>query len=226
MAVRGIKKKEGERLDDETIGRVAHSLANESGYTKKKACEELNISYNVGRLNRIIEEYEKKLEYTRRRFEQNKGQPFSDLEIQELVADYLNGDSVAKIADQLYRTSHIIKKKIADLNLPERSRKPTYQNPDMIPDEAVAEEFEIGELVWAARYNAVAEIRGRRENGIDSLIYSIYVFGKHNEFAYQPWWELGKLEIVKKLNIPVEKFIKTEKPNFRYRVDDEGRTVY
>ena len=225
MAVRGIKKKEGERLDDETIGRVAHSLAHEQGYTKKKACEELNISYNVGRLNRIIEEYEKKLEYTKRRFQQNKGQPFSDLEIQELVADYLNGDSVAKIANQLYRTSHIVKKKIADLNLPERSRKPTYQNPDMIPDEAVAEEFEIGELVWSARYNAVAEIRGRRENGIDSLVYSIYVFGKHNEFAYQPWWELGKLEVVKKLNIPVEKFIKTEKPNFAYRVDDEGRTI-
>ena len=49
--------------------------------------------------------------------------------------------------------------------------------------------------------------------------YSIFVFGKHNEFAYQPWWELGKLDIVKQHNIPVEKFIKTEKSNFNYRID-------
>ena len=225
MARRGIKKQEHERLDDTTISRVVHSLAHEKGYTKKKACEELNISYNTQRLNRIIEDYNQRIEFTKKRFEQNKGQPFSEIEIQELVADYLNGDSVAKIAEQLYRTTHIVKKKIADLGLPERTRKPTYWNPDMIPDEAVAKEFEIGELVWAARYNAVAEIRGRRENGIDSLVYSIFIFGKHNEFAYQPWWELGKLDIVKKLEIPVEKFIKTEKPNFAYRVDDEGRTL-
>jgi transposase len=223
MAIRGVKKKEHERLDDATISRVAHSLDHEKGYTKKKACEDLNISYNVGRLNRIIQEYKDRLEYTRKRYENNKRQPFSELEIQEIVTDYLNGDSVSSIAGALYRSVHTIKTKIRELNLPERSRKPTYQNPDLIPDEAVSEAFEVGELVWSARYNSVAEIRNVWEK--DEKVYSIFVFGKHNEFAYQPWWELGKLEVVKRFNLTPEKFIKTEKPNFSYRVDDEGRTI-
>ena len=227
---RGIKKKEGERLDDATISRVAHSLDHEQGYTKKRACEELNISYNTQRLNRIIQEYKDKLEYAKKRYEMNKRQPFSDLEIQELVTDYLNGASVSSISNSLYRSAHIIKKKIGELNLPERSKRPTYQNPDLIPDEAVAEKFEEGELVWAARYNAVAEIRGvvafdNPEYNKEDAIYRIFVFGKHNEFAYQPWWELGKLEVVKRFNLTYDKFVKTDKPIFAYRVDDEGRTI-
>lgn len=223
MAARGVKKKEGERLDDATVGRVAHSLEHENGYTKKRACEELNISYNTGRLDRIIQEYKDRIEYTKKRFEANKGRSFSELELQELVTDYLNGDSIATISNNLYRSAHIIKKKIAELSLPERSKKPTYWNPDLIPDEAVSEHFEPGELVWAARYNAVAEIR-QRSAGPD-YFYRIFVFGKHNEFAYQPWWELGKLDVVKKFNLTPDKFIKTEKPNFSYRVDDGGRTI-
>ena len=112
MAARGIKKKDGERLDDATISRVAHSLDHETGYTKKRACEELNISYNTTRLNRIIQEYKDRVEYTKKRYEANKGRPFSELELQELVTDYLNGDSIATIANNLYRSAHIIKKKI------------------------------------------------------------------------------------------------------------------
>lgn len=220
MARHGIKKKDHEKLDDATVGRVANSLDHEQGYTKKKACEELNISYNVGRLNRIIQEYKDKLEYAEKRYQNNKGQPFSELEIEEIVADYLNGESVASIARNLYRSVHSVKKKIADLHLPERTKNCSYQNPDLIPDEAVSETFEKGELVWSARYNAVAEIQGTFDNA-----YSIYVFGKYNQFAYQPWWELGKLEAIKRFNLPVEKFIKTEKPNFAYRVDDYGVAI-
>jgi hypothetical protein len=218
MARRGVKKREYEKLDDATIGRVVSLLEGENPITKKVACETLNISYNTSRLAKIIQEYKDKLEFRKIRFSQNKGKPFSDLEIQELVADYLNGSSIASIADSLYRSNHTIKKKIRDLNLPERTVGATYQNPDIIPDEAVAETFEIGELVWSARYGAVAEIRAGSE-WYQGEIYSIWVFGKHNEFAYQPWWELGKLDIVSKLGIPAEKFVNTEKPNFAYRID-------
>ena len=224
MAKRGLKKQEHERLDDATLERVIHSLDHEKGYTKKKACEELNISYNTTRLNKILQDYKDRLEYTRKRYEQNKGVPFLDLEIAQMVADYLNGESIAAIARKLFRTTHIVKKKILDMGLPERTTSSDYRNPDMIPDEAVSQNFEKGELVWSARYNAVAEIRGWLEINYDK-VYKIFVFGKHNEFAYQPWWELGKLDIVKKLDIPVEKFITTEKPTFAYRVDDSGNTI-
>lgn len=218
MARKGVKRRDYERLDDATISRVVSLLEQTQPITKKAACEMLNISYNTSRLNKIIQEYKDKLEFREKRFKQNKGKPFSSFDIEELVSDYLNGDSVSSIADSLYRSVHTIKKKIEELGLPERTKSPSYQNPDIIPDEAVAENFEKAELVWAARYNAVCEIRSM-SMGDNGPIYLIFVFGKHNEFAYQPWWELGKLEILKKYNIPVEKFIKYEKPQFAYRIN-------
>jgi hypothetical protein len=221
MAKRGIRKKEDERLDDATVGRVISLMESGEISTKKAACEYLNISYNTTRLNRILEEYKDKLEFRKKRFQQNKGQPFTELEIENMVVDYLCGDSMTQIANSLYRSVHVVRKKLKELHLPERNKKTTYWNADMIPDEAVSKIFEPGELVWAARYGAVAEIRKVKwaKNMSDDNIYSIFVFGKHNEFAYQPWWELGKLEVVKRFKLPVEKFVKYEKPNFGYRIE-------
>jgi hypothetical protein len=217
MAQRRIKKKDHERLDDATLGRVVLLLEQEKPITKKEACETLNISYNTTRLNKIIQEYKDKQEWRAKRFEMNRGKSFSDLEIKDLVTDYLNGASISNIADSLYRSAHIVRKKIQELNLPERIKDANYQNPSIIPDEAVAETFEIGELVWSARYNAVAEVRGVWQKSDE--IFSIFVFGKHNQFAYQPWWELGKLDAVEKFGLTVDKFIKTEKSPFQYRID-------
>lgn len=217
---RGIKKQDHERLDDVTLSRVVSLLEQEKPITKKAACETLNIKYNTKRLNDIILDYKDKLAFREKRFKANKGQPFSELEIQEMVVNYLNGDSITSIAEGLFRSIHMVKRKLKELHLPERTKKPTYHKPDMIPDEAVSEDFDIGELVWSARYNAVAEIRqyfSIKDYG--SGVALIFVFGKHNEFAYQPWWELGKLEVVERLNLPVEKFVKTEKSNFNYRID-------
>lgn len=220
MARRGIKKQDHEKLDDATIARVVSLLESEKPITKKAACETLNIRYNTKRLGDIIQEYKDKLEFRKKRFKANKGQPFTDLEIQEMVIDYLNGESISSIADSVYRSTHIVKRKLKELHLPERTKKPTYQKPDLIPDEAVDEVFDLGDLIWSARYNAVAEIVGildEREGG--ETVYRIWVFGKHNEFAYQPWWELGKLEVIKRFNLKAEKFVKTEKPQFQYRIN-------
>jgi len=216
VAKRGVKKKEHERLDDKTLGLVVSLLEQEKPITKKEACERLNIRYDTRRLGNIIQEYKDKIEFAKRRRAANRGQPFTDLEIQEMVADYLNGESITKISESLFRSVGIVKKKLSELHLPERTRAPTYFKPDMIPEEAVSESFEVGELVWSARYNAVAEVV-KLPSKLNA--HQLFVFGKHNEFAYQPWWELGKLEIVKKHNIPVEKFIKTEKSPFNYRID-------
>jgi len=220
MALRGVKKKDFERLDDATVARVVLLLEQEKPITKKAACQTLNISYNTKRLGNIIQEYKDKLAFTKKRFAANKGLPFSDLEIKEMVVNYLNGDSITSIAENLYRSVHRVKIKLKELHLPERTKKPTYQNPDMIPEESVSKEFKVGEIVWSARYNAVAEIvQTWGVNKFDADTFLIWVFGKHNEFAYQPWWELGKLEVVKRLNIETEKFIKTQKSTFNYRID-------
>jgi hypothetical protein len=221
MARRGVKKRDYEKLDDATIGRVVSLLEAENPITKKAACETLCISYNTKRLGSIIQEYKDNIAFRKKRYAATKGTPFSELELQELVTDYLCGESMVTIANNLYRSIHIVKRKISELHLPERTKDSSYWNPEMIPDEMVSQVFDLGELVWSARYNAVAEVSGilHEEEGAGDTVYRIWVFGKTNEFAYQPWWELGKLEVVKRFNLQAEKFVKTDKPNFRYRIE-------
>lgn len=215
MARRGVKKRDFEKLDDATISRVVQLLEQDQPITKKAACEMLNISYNTARLAKIIQEYKDKIAYQERRFKENRGKPFNDLEAKDLIVGYLSGESIASLARSNYRTTHSVKVFLQKHNLPLRSSDATYQRPDLMPDEMVADSFDVGELVWSSRYNAVAEIRKQYSDDV----YSIWVFGKHNEFAYQPVWELGKLDILKKLSLRDDEFVNTEKPNFAYRID-------
>jgi len=220
VAKRGIKKRDYEKLDDLTINRVVLILEAEKPITKKVACEILNISYNTARLGRIIEEYEERIAYTKKRLKTNRSKPFTDYEIKEMVINYLSGDSITSIAKSLYRSTYVIKSHLESLNLPIRSKKATYHKPDLIPDEMISEYFEIHEYVWSARYNCVAQIMvslGTMEPNFEGL-YSIWTFGKHNQFAMQPWWELGKLGILKQFKLKDDEFQNTEQPNFNYRI--------
>jgi hypothetical protein len=61
--------------------------------------------------------------------------------------------------------------------------------------------------VWSARYNCVAQIMHKVDDSAEhGKIYSIWVFGKHNEKAMQPWYELGKLDILKELGVTDKDF--------------------
>jgi transposase len=221
MARRGVKKKDFERLDDATIARVVLLLEQEKPVTKKAACEILNISYNTTRLNRILDEYKDKIEFTKKRKAIMRGKPFTDMELKDMVVSYLSGDSISKLAESMYRSIHVVKRKIKDLHLPERSTTSTYHNPDMMPDEMVADTFEIGELVWSARYNCVVEIKQlwNKTTFHGTNIYGIWIYGKHNEFGFQPAEELGKLNVLKQFTLRDDEFVTTDKSPFNYRID-------
>jgi len=215
MARRGIRKKDFERLDDSTVGRVVSLLEQDSPITKKAACEMLNISYNTKRLGTILQDYKDKIEFSKLRLKQNRGKPFTNIDLRELVVDYLSGASVSQIASNLFRSIHVIKAKIKELHLPERDSKHTYHKPGLIPDEMLSDTYIEGELVWSARYNAVAEIMKELSPGI----YRIYVFGAREQFAIQPNYELGKLDILKTLNLKDGEFRQNNELNISYRVD-------
>lgn len=200
MAKGKVKAKDHEKLDDAHIERVVQLLA--EGGTKKAACEILNISYNTTRLNKILDEYNGKKEYQEKRRKQLRGKPFDEHEVRYTILNYLKGDSISELARSQYRTIQGVKKVLAEYNIPERDGSHTYWNPTVIPDDAISKDFNEGELVWSARYNCVAEIRHR----LNDETYSIWVFGKHNESAYQPYWELGKLDILQKLGVTKDDF--------------------
>ena len=84
-----VKKKEHEKLTQENIQHVMNLLSGERPITKKEACEILNISYNTTRLNRIIEDFQDKLNFRAKRKAQLKGKPASKEEIKDAIMSYL-----------------------------------------------------------------------------------------------------------------------------------------
>ena len=213
MAKRGVKKKDHERLDDSTVCRVIDLLAADKPITKKAACEILNISYNPARFNKIIQEYKDNLEYGKRRRSALKGTPIEGLELQDLVVSYLKGEPLASISRRFFRSVHVLKAKIKDIHLPEKETKPDYRYPALMPEEMVAEKFDVGEYVWSAKYSCVVEIVKDRGNGV----YDIYIFGKYMQFGIQAVHELGKLDILKQFKLRDDDF-QTATQDFNMRI--------
>jgi len=120
----------------------------------------LNISYNTARLSSIIDEYNGQKEYVQLRKSQNRGKPASDMEISEVIRDYLSGDSIAAIAKSLFRSSGFVKSIVERVGIPNRGvSKEERSIVGYLPEECVAEDFAPGEIVWSARHHAPAEIR-------------------------------------------------------------------
>ena len=158
-----VKKKDWENLSPSNIEKVITLLNPQDGgrpITKKEACSILNISYNTARLASIIDEHLGHKEYVQLRKSQNRGKPATDMEISEVIRDYLQGDSIATIAKSLYRSSGFVKSIVERVGIPSRGvSKEERLSIGYLPEECVAEEFSPGEIVWSARHHAPAEIR-------------------------------------------------------------------
>ena len=156
MAVRGVRAKKSEKLDDANLARVQEALNSDSPITKKEACEMLNISYNTTRLNKILAEHDETMEHRARRKAQLKGTKATEDEIKSVIEWYLNETPISEIATSMYRSSTFVKNIINRVGVPEKRPK-TEQGGGAkvgyLPDECVSESFEEGEKVWCARYD-------------------------------------------------------------------------
>ena len=158
-----IKSKSYEKLDFDNIERVIGFLSQDNPITKKEACEILNIRYNTTRLQRIIDEHNDLKHYRDTRRNQNKGKRASKDEIKSVVQSYLEGDNISEIATSNYRSNAFVKGIIQRVGVPEKLSKEAHSKVyrhkyQMLPEECVSEEFEVGELVWSVRDNGIAKI--------------------------------------------------------------------
>ena len=133
MAIRGIRKKAGEKLDEANLNRVSALLNQDNPITKKEACEMLNISYNTTRLSRILDEHNEVVSFREVRKSQNRGKKATTLEIKEAIESYLNGETVSDISKRLFRSTTFVKNILDRVGVPEKYLKqnekaqPTYQ---------------------------------------------------------------------------------------------------
>lgn len=184
--------KDSEKLDDASMERVI-KLLEEKG-TKKAACQILNISYNTTRLDRLIETYkEKKVKDAERRLEK-RGKPASKEEASFIITEYLEGATVDSISKSLFRGVQFVHNILEFYGIPKRNSSPDYFHPALIPEISMAESFEPGEIVYAARYDSLAKVV--KEVACPSgKTYRIYLKSERfREFAYQPVWELASLK--------------------------------
>jgi hypothetical protein len=190
-------KKEHENLDKPNMLKVIELLEAEKPITKKAACEILNITYNTPRLAKLIKEFKDREDSNKRLRDKLKGTPLSLSEVTIIVEEYLNGTPVSTISELTYRPTSLINKCVKELNVPLRTADASYQQPYFIEQDAISEEYIKDDLVYAARYQCPALIE-KRYDSKDGPIYTIYLLGKLQCYASQPFWELADLRKIQR----------------------------
>ena len=173
-----IKTRKHENLTETNIQHVIELLKDEKPITKKEACSILNISYNTTRLNKIIEDHQETVAYRERRKAQNKGKGATEMEIKQVVNFYLDGSNISDIAKSLYRSPAFIKAIIDRVGIPQKLAMTDYEGRKnaILPEQCVAEEFEVGEKIWAVRQNYPAIVqREVQEEKAEERGYKIYL---------------------------------------------------
>lgn len=173
-----IKTRKHENLTETNIQHVIELLKDEKPITKKEACSILNISYNTTRLNKIIEDHQETVAYRERRKAQNKGKGATEMEIKQVVNFYLDGSNISDIAKSLYRSPAFIKAIIDRVGIPQKLAMTDYEGRRnaILPEQCVAEEFEVGEKIWAVRQNYPALVeREVQEEKAEERGYKIYL---------------------------------------------------
>lgn len=197
MAVtkKSVKVKDTEDLSDTNIEKVIALLSAEKPCTKKDACTILKIAYNTTRLQTIIDNFLAKKAKTAEMRATKSGTPPTQAEIEYCVQSYLAGDPVSTIAEALYRASSFVDKILVKTGTPKRSVGWSYFEPNLIPEEATKESFEVSEKVWSARYESLATVLSEVKNQPHtSKVYKVYLEDeKWQQYAYQPAEELASL---------------------------------
>lgn len=194
MAKRGIKVKVGEDLSPTNVERVIEALSADKPITKKAACEMLRITYNTTRLNRIIEEYQERIAFVKKRKAQMRNKPLDTSDKQYVVQEYLSGTSITEIAEGIYRSPLVVKNILKSYNIPIRNKAYNYFDPVFLEDGSDAQDYKKDDLVFSARYNCPAYIVSEVvDSPLHGKIYKVWTLGDHAQFAYQQYYELADL---------------------------------
>lgn len=209
MATKKQNGLEEEKMTDSNIARVISLLEPvEEGakpITKKLACELLGMTYNTTRLASVLTEFKERKAKERERRAAKRGKPAQPDEVQYVIQDYINGETIDSISKSLYRSTQFVKGILEKYAVPIRSAKHDYFKPELIPFEAVRERFEPGQVVYSARYDSAARIEAEIENSPkNGWVYRIWLKGdRWLQYAYQPASELASLEHLRELGVKV-----------------------
>jgi len=199
--------REEELMTDANIARVIRLLEpveeNQKPITKKDACQILGMAYNTTRLATIIQQYKDKQARDKKFRAEKRGKPVTADELQYIIQEYLGGEPIDGISKSIYRSPGLIKQVLEQYAVPIRIPGHSYFNPQLIPEGAVRDRFKVGEVVYSARYDTLAQITSEKQDPKHGWIYSLWLRGNWQQNAYQPAYELASLEHLRELGVRV-----------------------
>lgn len=205
MATRA--KNTEERLDSTSFERVIALLEPTDGTkpgTKKEACQILGITYNVTRLGTLIEKYKADKEREASRRAALRGKPATEDEVLFVISEYLEGNTIDGISKSTYRSSGFVKGILEKYSVPIRATAHDYFKPELIPEGAMRLKFEIGEVVYSARYDTLAKIETEKQTEKHGWVYRIWLMGeKWLQYAHQEAHELASLQHLRELGVKI-----------------------
>jgi len=196
--------KENDLLNDANLERVIAGFESTPKMTKKDACAILGIAYNTTRLDSLIEKYLEKKARDASRRAQLRGKPATQDEVVYVIQEYLEGATIDAISKATYRGSTFIKAILEKYDVPVRQTSHDYFNPELIPDGATRERFQVGEIVYSARYDSTARIDAEQHDPNYGWIYRIWVLSENwNQSAWQEAYDLAGLEHLRTAGVRV-----------------------
>jgi hypothetical protein len=198
---------EEEKMTDSNLSRVIRLLEPEEGkkpITKKDACQMLGMAYNTTRLGTIIEQFKERQRRTAEQRAKLRGKAVTKDEKIFIIQEYLTGSTIDAITKSTYRGVTIIKQVLDEYSVPLRIPGQNYFNPQLIPDGAVRDKFEVGEVVWSARYGSLAKIYSEKLDPKHGHIYHMWLMDdKWRQYCWQPCYELASLQQIRELGVQV-----------------------
>lgn len=208
MATRKRTELEEERMTDANIAKAIRMLEDPpedtKPWTKKDACQFLGMAYNTTRLGTIIEQFKQRAKRTAERKAQLRGKPITAEELQFIIAEYLEGETIDAISKATFRSPAMVKRVLEEHYVPIRVPGHSYFNPELIPEGAVRDRFAVGEVVYSARYDSLARVDLEKQDPRHGWIYRIWLLAdKWKQSAYQPAYELASLQHLRELGVRV-----------------------
>lgn len=208
MATKKRSELEQELMTETNIIRVIKLLEpTEEGVkpiTKKEACGILGMAYNTTRLGTLIEDFKKAQARNAERRAALRGKPVTQDEIVYIIQEYLEGQPISNIAKATYRGSALVKQVLEMNSVPIRIAGPSYFDPQLIPEGAVRERFEVGEVVYSTRYDSTARIMSEQFTEGHGWVYKIWLIAeKWKQNAFQEACELASLQHLREIGVKI-----------------------
>ena len=207
MARKRKTELEEEKMTDSNLSRVIRLLEPEEGkkpITKKDACQMLGMAYNTTRLGTIIEQFKERQRRTAEQRAKLRGKAVTKDEKIFIIQEYLTGSTIDAITKSTYRGVTIIKQVLDEYSVPLRIPGQNYFNPQLIPDGAARDKFEVGEVVWSARYGSLAKIYSEKLDPKHGHIYHMWLMDdRWRQYCWQPAYELASLQQIRELGVQV-----------------------